>query len=111
MKIICVETPVQNESTINPQVIDGKILHWKARSVKTPKTLQEFITSIKECYDNIEYFLIYDIIPCDRYFCDQGCEPGYGCKTEYKEDNHAIFIRYTVIQKETENLNQTKLQF
>lgn len=99
MKVVYIENPLQDEYTMSPQLIDGKILYWTARSIKTTQTFQEFLSSIKECYDNVEYVLIHNIIPCDRYLCDQGCKPGYGCKQEYKEDNHAIFIKYALILK------------
>lgn len=100
MKIAFVENPAQDEFTTKCQIIDGKVLHWIVRSAKVTQTLQEFITTIKECYDNVEYLLIYDIKPCDRYFCDQGCQPGHGCKEKYVEDNHANLIRYAIIPKE-----------
>ncbi len=45
----------------------------------------------------IDKLYIYDISSCDRYFCDQGCTAGMGCKKDYSPDNHSIRIHYDMV--------------
>lgn len=47
---------------------------------------------------NVEHLIIHDVKSCDRYFCDQGCEVGHGCKKYYTPDNHSLIILATVIK-------------
>ena len=69
MKIIYVDKPMQNEHTIEPQIIDGKVIHWVVRSecLKEGETFQEFIKRKEEelTYKKREYdgMLIYDFQP------------------------------------------------
>jgi len=72
MKVIFISTPIQDDITINPQVIDGKIYHWVVRTEKAKicETLQEFLQRKWE-YDvknkpegeNIKGFFIYNVSP------------------------------------------------
>jgi hypothetical protein len=95
MKIIYVENSVQNENTTHPQLIDGNIYFWKTQFIKLPGSFKDMIN---KCCNSIKYLLIYDVITVDKYFCDQGCQPGEGCKKDYKENNHAIMMSYSIIK-------------
>ena len=100
MKVVYINKNSQDENTIEPQLIDGKILHWKVGIRKFNTSLQDFIEKMTEFRPDVEYILIYDVISTTRYFCDQGCKPGSGCKKDYSEDDHAIFIDHAIIKKE-----------
>ena len=71
MKIIYVNTPMQGEQTINPQVIDGKIPHWVVRTeaLKLGETLRQFLQRKWERIINvhgegiIEGFYLYEVQP------------------------------------------------
>ena len=69
MKIIYVDRPVQDENTVEPQIIEGKILHWIIRSecLKVGETFQEFIRRKEEelIYKKLDYdgMFIYDFQP------------------------------------------------
>lgn len=67
MKVIYVYSPVQNEHTKRPQVIDGKVVHWLLRSecLKIGETLHEFLERKKEYAANRGYEGIFfnDAIP------------------------------------------------
>ena len=71
MKIIYVNSPQQNESTPNPQIIDGKIPEWivKSHMLKLGQTLREFLEErwdyvIREYGEGIiEGFYLYDVMP------------------------------------------------
>jgi hypothetical protein len=58
MKIIYVNTPMQGEQTINPQVIDGKIPHWV---VQTERKWERIINVHGEGI--IEGFYLYEVQP------------------------------------------------
>ena len=71
MKIIYVNTPMQGEQTIDPQVIDGKIPHWvvQTEALKLGETLREFLQRKWDGIhsrgkgDNLEGFYLYDVQP------------------------------------------------
>lgn len=71
MKIIYVNTPIQDENTENPQIIDGKIPHWvvKTEALKLGETLGEFFQRKwdgihdRGLGENLEGFYLYDAIP------------------------------------------------
>lgn len=100
MKVIYVNTPTQGPETETPQLIDGEVKHWEVRAIKLRgnETLNGWIKREGERGD-IEYLLIHEIESMNRYFCDQGCKPGEGCKKEYSEDNHALMVSYYKIKK------------
>jgi hypothetical protein len=66
-----VNTPMQGEQTINPQVIDGKIPHWvvQTEALKLGETLRQFLQRKWERIINvhgegiIEGFYLYEVQP------------------------------------------------
>ncbi len=101
MKVVYINKSSQDENTSlqDIQLIDGKIFQWKVRSMKINTSLQDFIEKMIEFRPDVEYLLLHDVISTTRYFCDQDCKPGSGCKKDYSEDDHAIFIKYAIIIK------------
>ena len=61
------------------------------------ETLSQHIERLTYRLD-IAHLIIHDIISCDRYFCDQGCKVGSGCKKDYTPDNHSLMMIATVIK-------------
>lgn len=88
MKIIYVNTPHQNESTPNPQIIDGKIPQWcvETHRLKLGQTVTEFLEERWGNFINkhgegiIEGFYIYDIIPITKVHMD---EPMFMVRLDY----------------------------
>lgn len=107
MKTVYVNSKVQDENTVEPQLIDGKLFHWSIGTRKINTSLQDFIEKMEECRPDAEYLLIYDVISTTRFFCDQGCTPGNGCKSKYSENDHALFIDYAIIKKD--NISHNKI--
>ena len=98
MKVIYVENSVQDENTKNPQLIDDNLYYWKTQLRKVRGTFKEEILTLSEM-PYTKYLLIQDFIPTDKGFCDQGCKPGEGCKKNYIEDNHGLFISCYIIKQ------------
>jgi len=98
MKVIYISTPIQDEYTKDPQLIDGRLFYWNTMLIKWRGPFLDEINYLAERGD-IEYLLIYDILPVDKYFCDQGCKVGTGCKKDYVENNHALLINCFKIKK------------
>lgn len=101
MKVIWIDKPMQDDSTPEPQLIDGVRYNW---CVKTRKlhcdSLQEELQQWKkyDVYPNAKYILIHEVRSVEKIFCDQDCKPNEpGCKSKYIEDNHALMLRYDVI--------------
>jgi len=69
MKIFFIDNPVQHKNTIEPQLIDGRVVHWIVVSecMKANETLKEWLIRKKERinshpnYSSVEGILIYDI--------------------------------------------------
>jgi hypothetical protein len=99
MTVIFIDNPVQDETTENPQLIDGELYHWEVKTSKIrTKRLRDELTNNRHYSDGVKYVLIYDVISVHSHFCDQGCLPGEGCKVNYSEDNHAMMLRYYLIK-------------
>ena len=98
MKVIYIENSIQDENTENPELMDGVLYHWKTQPLKLRGTFKEHIHLFSLRHPDVKYFLISDIHSTHKYFCDQGCKPGEGCKKYYTEDDHAIIIYYYTIK-------------
>ena len=69
MKIFFIDNPVQHENTIEPQLIDGRVVYWTVVSecMKSEETLREWLIRKEERinthpnYNSVEGILIYDI--------------------------------------------------
>ncbi len=69
MKIIFVDRPLQDDKTLDPQVIDGRLYHWcvNAEMAKTSETFQEWWIRKQEYMinhlkgDSIDGIFLYDI--------------------------------------------------
>jgi len=96
MQVIFVDNPIQDENTKDPQLIDGKLYCWSVKPIKLRGTLSDEIAMISN--KKTKYFLIHDVMSTHKYFCDQGCKSGEGCKKHYKEDDHALIVLCYVIQ-------------
>jgi hypothetical protein len=104
MQIIYVDRPEQNKETENPFLINGELYEWKVRSKKLRHTsLQNELDDLKKSdrLHTIKYFLIYDIVSINKYFCTHPeCqEIGSGCKKYYIADDHALMLRCAKIYK------------
>ena len=96
MKIIFVNQPMQDENTLEPQLINGEIKKWKVKgeNLKINQTLKEFLTEkwiyVKNKFgDEIKGFYIYDVLPIHEIINEKG---------EYTGDS-GIHIRYDYIKK------------
>ena len=98
MKVVYVVNSVQDKNTENPELIDGVLYSWKTERVKLRGTLKEEIDKIYRRYPDAIYLLINDVESTTKYFCDQGCKPGEGCKKYYSEGDHALIMSYYVIK-------------
>ena len=101
MKTIFINNPAQDENTKDIQLIDGVFYHWNTRAIKLRGTLKDKIAELSNRVKDrkVKYLLLYDVISTTRYFCDQGCKPGEGCKKNYKENDHAIIILADMIHE------------
>ena len=97
MKIIYVNTPIQNESTLNPQVIDGNIPNWQVTTEWVTKglTLRQHL---EKKWDNVKKhpngdsvigFYLYDVEPVHKIIDENGNYTG----------ESAMFVRLDYIKK------------
>ena len=71
MKIFFVDNPMQNENTIEPQLIDGEFIYWRVVSecMKVNETFREWLIRKEERinthpnYSSVEGILVYDMQP------------------------------------------------
>lgn len=71
MKIYHIDKPLQNDKTINPQIIDGKVYHWcvNAEGLKLGETLTQWFERKRELiknnpvYKDVEGIFLYDLQP------------------------------------------------
>ena len=92
MKVIYIDNKIQNEETENPQLIDGELYYWEVYPIRLRyDTLQEEISHMRKL-GKTKYLLIHEVRGVDKYFCDQGCKLGEGCKEYYVEGNHGLML-------------------
>jgi len=104
MKIVWVDKPLQDDYTLEPQLIDGVRYNWCIKTRKLRCTsLQEELQQWKEygVHKDAKYILIHDVKAINKLFCDQDCKPNQpGCREKYIEDNHALILRYAIIEND-----------
>lgn len=69
MKIIFIDKPIQDENTIEKQLIDGRVVYWTVVSecMKAGETFKEWLIRKEERinrhpnYSSVEGILVYDI--------------------------------------------------
>ena len=99
MKVIFVDKVLQNENTVEPQLIDGEVVHWCVRSecLKANETFQEWLVRMKEKinthpnYSSVEGLLIYDMQPIVSIPYEGVTRGG-------------MIIRYAFLKKKEENI-------
>lgn len=77
--------------------VDELIHKPERHKLAQTETLSQHIERLTYRLD-IAHLIIHDIISCDRYFCDQGCKVGSGCKKDYTPNNHSLMMIATVIK-------------
>jgi hypothetical protein len=101
MKIVWIDKPMQDDNTMEPQLIDGVRYNWCVKTRKLNCTsLQEELQQWKESgvHSDAKYILIHEVMSVEKLFCDQDCKPNEpGCREKYIKDNHALMLRYDVI--------------
>jgi len=99
MKIIFIDKVLQNENTVEPQLIDGRVVYWCVVSecLKLEETFQEWLVRTKERistrpnYSSVEGILIYDMQPL--------------VSIPYEGVTHGgMIIRYAFLRKKEENI-------
>jgi hypothetical protein len=99
MKVIFVDKVLQNENTVEPQLIDGEVVHWCVVSecLKANETFQEWLIRKEERinthpnYSSVEGLLIYDMQPI--------------VSIPYEGVTHGgMIIRYAFLKKKEENI-------
>ena len=99
MKVIFVDKPMQNENTVEPQLIDGRVVYWIVASecMKSDETFKEWLIRKEERinthpnYSSVEGLLIYDMQPL--------------ASIPYEGTTHAsMIIRYAFLRKKEENI-------
>jgi len=99
MKIIFVDYPMQDENTIDPQLIDGRIVYWCVVSecMKLEETFREWLVRMEEKintnpnYSSVEGLLIYDMQPVVSIPYEGVTRGG-------------VIIRYAFLKKKDENI-------
>ena len=99
MRIIFVDKPLQDEKTISPQLIDGKVIYWCVVSerLKRNETFKEWLIRKEELikthpnYSSVEGILFYDMQPIVT-IPYEGVTYG------------ALMVRYAFLKKTEENL-------
>ena len=109
MEVHFVDSSEQNENTLNPQLINGEVKHWKTtRRVSRYKKLSEHIKAYKELRPYIKELFIYDVEGILGILCDQDCKLGgkSGCfagmnENKYDSKHYGIIINsFEVIDEE-----------
>jgi|LakMenEpi03Aug12_release.lakeMendotaPanAssembly.Ray.scaffolds.fasta_scaffold00015_41 hypothetical protein len=99
MVIIFVNNPMQDANTLEPQLIDGRVVYWTVVSecMKSNETFKEWLVRKEERinthpnYSSIEGLLIYDMQPI--------------VSTPYEGVTHGgMIIRYAFLKKKEENI-------
>jgi len=99
MKIIFVNNPMQDANTLEPQLIDGRVVYWTVDSecMKSNETFKEWLVRKEERinthpnYSSVEGLLIYDMQPL--------------ASTPYEGKTHAsMIIRYAFLRKKDQNI-------
>ena len=95
MEVIFVNTPLQDENTINPQLINGEYPHWIVRSqmLRKNESLRTFLTREFEYYNKkypntISGFYIYDVHPINGAIDKNGAFTG----------DSILCVRYALIK-------------
>ena len=91
MKIFFIDNPVQHENTIEPQLIDGRVVYWgvKSECMGVNETLKEWLIRKEERikvhpnYSSVEGILIYDMQTI----------------TSTSSDESSMIIRYAYLKK------------
>jgi hypothetical protein len=99
MKVIFVDYPMQNENTVEPQLIDGRVVYWTVVSecMKLDETFKEWLIRKEERinthpnYSSVEGLLIYDMQPLVS-IPYEGVTYG------------SMIIRYAFLKKKEENI-------
>jgi hypothetical protein len=79
--------------------VDEKDDSFSWEVVRYPFTFNEWVKHLKEYKPYITKIFVYDVQICKRFLCDQGCEMGYGCFKEYREDIHSLKVIYKQVFK------------
>ena len=98
MKVIFIDKVLQNENTVEKQLIDGRVVYWCVVSecLKLNETFQEWLVRMEEKintpnYSSVEGLLIYDMQPV--------------VSIPYEGKTHGgIIIRYAFLKKKEENI-------
>ena len=99
MKLIFIDKPMQDANTLEPQLIDGRVVYWTVASecMKSDETFKEWLIRKEERinthpnYSSVEGLLIYDMQPL--------------ASTPYEGKTHAsMIIRYAFLRKKEENI-------
>jgi hypothetical protein len=99
MKIIFVNNPIQDANTLEPQLIDGRVVYWTVASecMKSNETFKEWLVRKEERinthpnYSSIEGLLIYDMQPL--------------VSIPYEGKTHGgMIIRYAFLRKKDQNI-------
>ena len=70
-------------------------LYEGLNKVRENGSFQDFIEEIKLIKGYFTKMYIIDVVPCERFFCDQNCKPNKpGCREKYIENNHSIYVKY-----------------
>jgi hypothetical protein len=99
MKVIFVDKVLQNENTVEPQLIDGRVVHWTVVSecMKLEETFREWLVRTEERistrpnYSSVEGLLVYDMQQL--------------VSAPYEGKSHGgMIIRYAFLRKKEENI-------
>ena len=99
MKLIFIDKPIQDANTVEPQLIDGRIVYWTVVSeiMKVNETFREWLIRKEERinthpnYSSVEGLLIYDM--------QSIASMPYDGKT-----NSSMIIRSAFLKKKEENI-------
>ena len=99
MKLIFIDKPMQDANTLEPQLIDGRVVYWTVVSerMKSNETFKEWLVRKEERinthpnYSSVEGLLIYDMQPI--------------VSIPYEGVTHGgMIIRYAFLKKKEENI-------